>query len=119
MGYNQAMDNNAVVDNKQPAPKRPWQHRLLHTIGEVLLSFLFAGGLLMTSMKVACMPKYSCQDMSAVGYLIPFLIVTIVLWSWFLSLCKKLRDRLPARKKLDISTAVVTVILWLVFFLLQ
>ncbi len=111
------MQNNGVVDVKQPAPQRPWQHRLLHTIGEVLLSFLFAGGILMTSMKLACMPKYSCQDMSAIAYFIPFFIVTIVIWSWFLSRCQKLRDQLPARKKLDIATAIITVILWVVFFL--
>lgn len=56
--------------------------------------------------------------MSAIAYFIPFFIVTIVIWGWFLSLCKKLRDRLPARKKLDIATAIITVILWAVFFLL-
>ncbi len=111
------MDENQAMDDKQPAPQRPWQHRLLHTIGEVLLSFFLAGGILMTSMKLACMPKYSCQDMSGMAYFIPFFIVTIVIWSGFLSRCQKLRDRLPARKKLDIATAIITVILWLVFFL--
>lgn len=110
------MDNNGAMDNNQPAPQRPWQHRLLHTIGEVLLSFLFAGGLLMTSMNLICLNQFRCQDTSGIAYFVPIFIVTIVLWGWFLTLCKKLRDRPCARKKLDIATVIITVILWVVLF---
>lgn len=110
------MNNDQVMEDKPSAPQRPWTHRLLHTIGEVLLSFPFAGGILTLSMKLACMQKYKCQDMSAIGYFIPFFIVTIVIWSGYLTLCQKLRDRLPARKKLDIATVIITVILWAAVF---
>jgi len=109
------MDN--AMDDNQPAAQRPWQHRLLHTIGEVFLSFLFAGGILMTSMKLMCLKPYRCDDFGGLAYAVASFIVAVVIWGWFISLCRKLRDRLPARKKLDIATAVITVILWLAFFL--
>lgn len=110
------MDDNGAMDNKQPAPQRPWQHRLLHTIGEVLLSFLFAGGVFLASVKLMCLNNHSCDDFGGVIFFLVGFIVAIVIWGWFLSLCRKFRDRLSARKKLDIATAVVTVILWVAFF---
>ena len=104
------------MDDKQPAPQRPWQHRLLHTIGEVLLSFLFAGGVFLASVKLMCLNEYRCDDFGGVAFFVASFIVAIVIWGWFLSLCRKLRDRLPARKKLDIATTIITVILWAAFF---
>ena len=104
------------MDDDQPAPQRPWQHRLLHTIGEVLLSFLFAGGVFLASVKLMCLNNHSCDDFGGIIFFLVGFLVAIVIWGWFLSLCRKLRDRLPARKKLDIATAIITVILWVAFF---
>jgi len=110
------MDDDWATDNKQPAPQRPWQHRLLHTIGEVLLSFLFAGGVFLASVKLMCLNNHSCDDFGGVFFFLVGFIVAILISGGYLALCRKLRDRLPARKKLDIATAVVTLILWVAFF---
>ena len=104
------------MDDNRPAPQRPWQHRLLHTIGEVLLSFLFAGGVFLASVKLMCLNNHSCDDFGGVFFFVVGFIVAIVIWGWFLSLCRKLRDRLPARKTLDIATVIITVILWVAFY---
>jgi hypothetical protein len=104
------------MDDKQPAPQRPWQHRLLHTLGEVLLSFLFAGGVFLASLKLMCLNNHSCNVFGGVAFFVASFLVAIVIWGGYLSLVRKLRDRLPARKKLDIATAVVTVILWVAFY---
>jgi hypothetical protein len=111
-----ALDDNWAVDNKQAVPQRPWQHRLLHTVGEVLLSFLFAGGVFLVSVKLLCLNNRSCNGFGGVAFFVVGFLVAIVIWGWFLTLIQKLRDRLPARKKLDIATGVVTVILWVAFF---
>ena len=110
------MEENSLTDDKQPAPQRPWQHRLLHTIGEVLLSFLFAGGLFLVSVKLLCLNNRSCDGFGGIAFFLVGFIFAIVIWGWFLSLVKKLRDRPAARKNLDIATAVVTVIMWVAFF---
>jgi hypothetical protein len=110
------MDENSLTDDKHAAPQRPWQHRLLHTIGEVLLSFMFAGGVFVASVKLMCLNNHNCDDFGGVAFFVAGFIVAILFWGWFLSLCKKLRDRLPARKKLDIATAITTVVLWAAFF---
>lgn len=109
------MEENPLTEDKQAAPKRPWQHRLLHTIGEVLLSFLFAGGVFLASMKLMCLKPYTCDDFGGLAFAVFSFIVAIVIWGWFLSLCKKFRDRPLARKRLDIATLIITVILWVAF----
>ena len=110
------MEENPLTDDKQPAPQRPWQHRLLHTIGEVVLSFFLAGGVFVVSVKLLCLNNSSCNGFGGIAFFLAGFIVAIAIWAWFLSLCQKLRDRLPARKKLDIATVVVTVPMWIAFF---
>jgi len=105
------------MDDEQSAQQRPWSHRLLHTISEVLLSFLLAGGVFLASAKLMCLNPYRCDDFGGLAFFVASFIVAILVWSWFLALCKKLRDRLPARKKLDIATVAITVTLWLAVFL--
>ena len=104
------------MDNEQPEPQRPLSHRLMHTIGEVLLSFLFAGGVFLGSVGLMCLNKYRCDDFGGLAFFVASFIIAFVVWGWFISLCRKLRDRLPARKKLDIVTTILTVILGVAFF---
>jgi uncharacterized BrkB/YihY/UPF0761 family membrane protein len=110
------MPGDYAMDNNRPAPQRPWLHRLLHTIGEVLLSFLFAGGVFLASVKLMCLNEYRCDDFGGVAFFVSSFIVALVIWGWFLWLCRKMRERQPARNKLDIATAIITVILWVAFF---
>lgn len=110
------MEDKPVTEEQAPIPQRPWQHRLLHTAGEVLLSFLFAGGVFAGSVKLLCLNNNSCNDFGGVAFFVAGFIIAVMLWGWFLSLCKKLRDRPAARKRLDIAAAVVTVMLWIAFF---
>ncbi len=113
------MEDDPTVDNQQPSPQRPWQHRLLHTVGEVLLSFLFAGGVFFVSVQLMCLSPHRCNDFGGVAFAVAGFLFAIIVWGAFLSRVQALRDRLPARKKLDIATAALTVTLWLVAFLLQ
>ncbi len=110
------MPEDQEMNNHQPAAERPLLHRLLHTIGEVLLSFLFGSGVFLGTVGFLCAKQYSCDDFGGIVFYLASFIFALLIWGGYLSLCRKLRDRLPARVKLDIATAIATVILWTAFF---
>lgn len=103
--------------NDEP-PKRPILKRLAHTIGEVALSFLFAAGVCLVSIKLMCLDNHSCNDFGGIAFFVAGLIVAMFTWGMFLSLCKRFRDRPDARRKFDIVAVVVTVGLWIGFYVL-
>jgi sterol desaturase/sphingolipid hydroxylase (fatty acid hydroxylase superfamily) len=105
------MPEDQEMNNNQPAPERPLLHRLLHTIGEVLLSFLFGSGVFLGLVGFMCLDNYSCDGFGGIAFYLASFIVALLIWSGYLSLCRKLRDRVRARVKLDIATVVASVIL--------
>ena len=104
------------MNSNQPTPERPLLHRLLHTFGEVLLSFLFGGGVFFGLVGFLCTDNSNCNDFGGIVFYLASFIVTLLIWGGYLSLCRKLRDRLSARVNLDIATVIATVILWVAFF---
>jgi hypothetical protein len=110
------MPEDQEMNDHQPAPDRPLLHRLLHTMGELLLSFLFGGGVFFGLVEFICLGNSNCDDFGGIVFYLASFIVALLIWGGYLSLCKKFRDRLPARVKLDIATAIATVILWTAFF---
>jgi hypothetical protein len=110
------MPEDHEMNDSQPAPQRPLLHRLLHTMGEVLLSFGFGGGVFFGLVDFICQGNSNCDDFGGIAFYLASFIIALLIWGGYLSLCRKLRDRLPARVKLDIATVIVTVTLWIVFF---
>lgn len=110
------MGNNEST-NESP-PQRPALRRLAHTIGEVVLSFLFAGGVCLMSIKLMCLNSHRCNDFGGVAFFVASFIVATLAWGIFLSQCKRLRDRLTARFRLDVSVIVITVVLWIMYFVM-
>jgi hypothetical protein len=101
--------------NESP-PQRPALRRLAHTIGEVALSFPFAGGVFLMSIKLMCLNNHYCNDFGGVAFLVASFMVATFAWGIFLSQCKRLRDRPAARFNLDVSVIVITVGLWIAYF---
>ncbi|MGB5486993.1 MAG: hypothetical protein WBN06_06365 [Lysobacterales bacterium] len=108
MGNDESTDENP--------PQRTAMQRLVHTIGEVALSFPFAGGVFLMSIKLMCLNNHYCNDFGGVAFFVASFIVATIAWGIFLSLCKRLRDRPAARFKLDVSVIVITVVLWIAYF---
>lgn len=93
-----------------------WQ-RLLHTLGEVLLSLVFAGGLFMVLVELMCLKRYRCDDFKGIIFYIISLILTIIVWGFLIQAYKKNRNQFGTRKKIDIALGVITVALWAGYFL--
>lgn len=110
------MDKEASTNDKPP--QRPILRRLAHTIGEVALSFLFASGVCLVSIKLMCLDNHSCYDFGGVAFFVAGLLLAMFAWAMFLTLCKRFRDRPDARRKFDIGAVIVTVSLWIGFFVL-
>ena len=91
---------------------RPVLNRLLHTLAEVLLSFLFAAGLCIVLMIELCRNNHSCNDFGGVAFFVLSAGIAIAAWATLLALFKKHRDRPQSRLRLDIAAVVVTVALW-------
>ena len=99
-----------AIDDKTPS--RPLSHRLLHTCSEVLLSFVFAGGLCMVLIIEICRNNHSCNDFGGVAFFVFSFLITVFVWSGLLALFRKYRDRLQSRIRLDITVVLITVALW-------
>lgn len=104
-------------DDEIRANIRPLKIRLLHASMEVLLSFVFAGGLFLEVTRWVCLDNHQCNDFGGIAYMVFGLFVTMIAWSVFLSMCRRFRDRPVARKRLDIGISVVTAGLWLSYLL--
>lgn len=77
-----------------------------------------AGGLLFGGMKILCYDNYSCDDFGGVAFLVVSLVITIFVWSGFMTLLARVRDRPKARRILDIAAGMLTVSAWLAYALL-
>ena len=100
-------------------PQRSIWRRLAHTIAEVALSFLFAGAVFMMSVKLMCLNNYSCNDFGGVAFFVAGLLIAMLTWGLFLSLCKRFHDRPKARMRFDLSAVAVTVGLCIAYFLMM
>lgn len=94
-------------------------HRLGHAVGEVALSFLFAGGVLLMSIKLMCRNNHSCNDFGGVAYLVAGCLVAAIAWGTYVSQCTRLRHRVRARLKLDIAVGIVTAALWAAILIME
>ena len=100
------------MDNNDKGSSRSSARRLLHTFAEVLLSFIFAGGLCIVLVIEMCRNNHQCNDFGGVAFFVFSFFISIFAWGGLLSLFKKYRDRPQSRTRLDITVAVITVGLW-------
>jgi len=100
------------MDKNDQGSSRPPIGRLLHTFAEVLLSFIFAGGLCMVLVIEMCRDNHRCNDFGGVAFFILSFLITIFAWSGLLSLFRKYRDKPQSRTRLDITVGLITVGLW-------
>lgn len=100
-----------------PSVERPLLQRLLHSVAEVVLSLIMAGGLWMFISALICFGKYRCDNMGGIFFLLVSAFITLIIWSGFMTLWGRYRYRPVARRNLDVAAVLLTVIAWIGYFL--
>jgi len=92
------------------------RHRLLHALAESVGIFVFGGGLFVVGAEFLCLNNHYCNNMGGVAFFVISFLVTIVVCGYLVSFFARLRNRLNARKKLDIAVGVGSAFLWILYF---
>lgn len=97
-------------------PERPLLHRMLQSLAEAVAVFIFGGGLFMVGADFLCLNNTGCNNMGAIVFYLFSFLITLIVCGLIVRLFAKYRNRLNARKNLDIAVAVAAVALWVVYF---
>ena len=90
-------------------------HRLLHALGETVLGLALGGASFVTTWELVCYQSYRCEDFKGLAYMIFSFIAALLISAAYFSLCRRFRNRLKARYRLDAIIGVVTVVAWTVY----
>ena len=100
------------ASSKNQGPERPVLHRLLHAFGEAVLGLVLAGGLFVAIWELVCYGSTRCEDFTGLAYMIFSFIAALVISGVYISLCRRFRNRLNARVRLDTIVGVITLVVW-------
>ena len=107
----------STADNQTDNPQRPVLHRLLHTFGEIALGLALGGGSFVGIWALVCYQSTRCEDFKGLAYMIFSFIAAMLICAVFFSFCRRFRNRLKARYRLNAIAGFVTVVVWSVYLL--
>ena len=105
------------ANSKPQDPERPVFHRLLHAVGEAVLGVVLAGGLFVGIWELVCYGSSRCDDFTGLAYAIFSFIAALLICGMYFSLCRRFRNRLKARYRLDATVGVITVVVWAAYLI--